>query len=347
MTGNANGPTRTELIERKIDYDTAGQIALQQRGSGFVPVFRSMDQLMEFAKMMAISGTGVRKHLRERPGTCLSIVMQAQKWGFDPYVVANKSYEVNDQIAYEAQLITAVVNTRAPIVGRLKTRFVGEGAARKCIASATFRGDVEPTEVESPPIGQITPKNSPLWKSDPDQQLAYYTKRLWARREVPELLLGAYDIDEFNDHGEVIDVTPSARPRRADYGTAGPTTTDGGTFPDQGFGSGASEAGRNGELRQQDQQQDDETKQEDGGSLPESFGYVPVPLIKDATGRPAEDWPAWDRALIATAGTMQSLADMQVFRDRNRRNLERRFQMDPTIAGELVGRINEIEGALS
>lgn len=66
----------------------------------------------------------------------------------------------------------------------------------------------------SPPLGQITVKNSPLWKTDPDQQLAYYTGRSWARRYAPEMLLGIYDVDELE--GVAIgptrarDVTPGA-----------------------------------------------------------------------------------------------------------------------------------------
>jgi len=39
-------------------------------------------------------------------------------------------------------------------------------------------------------------KNSPLWKSDPDQQLGYYSARSWARRHFPELLLGVYTQEE-------------------------------------------------------------------------------------------------------------------------------------------------------
>ncbi|WP_208734721.1 recombinase RecT, partial [Corallococcus praedator] len=45
-------------------------------------------------------------------------------------------------------------------------------------------------------ISQITIKNSPLWKTDPDQQLAYYSGRSWVRRYKPEMLLGIYDVDE-------------------------------------------------------------------------------------------------------------------------------------------------------
>lgn len=221
-----NQPNAFARIAERIDADAAREMQLRPLGGGGAFVPQTVGQMMELAKMMATGGITVRKHLRGNPGACLGICMQAARWEMDPYAVANKSFEVNDQLGYESQLIAAVVNTRAPIKGRLKTRFHGDGDARRCIVSGTFAGEDEPTEVESPPIGRIHPKNSPLWKSDPDQQLSYYTKRLWARRECPEVLLGVYDVDELaaiqNHHGAQYarDVTPP-RPTRDQFLPAG------------------------------------------------------------------------------------------------------------------------------
>lgn len=161
-----------------------------------VPAFRNMGEVLEFASVMARGGIAVRKHLRDNPGACAAIILQAMRWDMDPYAVGNKSFAVSDQLGYESQLINAVINTRAPIKGRMKVRYEGEGNTRVCIVSATFNGEDEPTEVKSPKLTDIQPRNSPLWKSDPDQQLAYYTKRAWARRECPEVLLGVYDEEE-------------------------------------------------------------------------------------------------------------------------------------------------------
>lgn len=234
-TQTRNNPTDQraleQRIEERIDLPTVRSMEMQQLAGGAAFIPQNVAQMLEIAKMMATAKTGVRKHLRLNPGACLAVVMQAARWAMDPYAVANKSYEVNDQIAFEAQLITAVINTRAPIVGRLKTRFTGEGQNRQCVAYATLIGESEITEVVSPPFSQIHPKNSPLWKTDPDQQLAYYTKRAWARRECPEVLLGVYDVEEAQ---AMRDVTPPqtpaagapARPARADFAPAKPTATD-------------------------------------------------------------------------------------------------------------------------
>src|SRR4029077_15110442 len=61
-------------------------------------------------------------------------------------------------------------------------------------------------EYKSPRIADIQPKNSPLWKSDPGQQLAYYCLRAFARRWCPETILGIHDVDELRD-AAMIDVT--------------------------------------------------------------------------------------------------------------------------------------------
>lgn len=169
----------------------------------------SFGQIVEFAKDMSRAGTAIPKHLRENPGACMAVAMQAFEWGMSPFAVANKSYSVNDRIAYEAQLIAAVVNTRSGITGRLKYSFKGEGGERRCVVTGTIDGDT--LEYTSPKFASITPKNSPLWKSDPDQQHCYYSARAWARRHVPEVILGVYDREEasfIDSTGEAIDMDP-------------------------------------------------------------------------------------------------------------------------------------------
>ena len=42
-------------------------------------------------------------------------------------------------------------------------------------------------DYESPEIGKIPTKNSPLWKSDPAQQLFYFAARSLARRHFPDV----------------------------------------------------------------------------------------------------------------------------------------------------------------
>ena len=61
-----------------------------------------------------------------------------------PFAVASKSYAVKGAIAYESQLITAVVNTRSRLKGRLKVDYYGDG------------NELDVTEL-SPPTDPVRP----------------------------------------------------------------------------------------------------------------------------------------------------------------------------------------------
>lgn len=187
-------------------------IATGAGGSSIAP--QNLGEVVRFAEVMCKADIALPKHLRGNAGACMAVALQALEWRMSPFAVASKSYAVNGQIAYEAQLIMAVINTRSGIEGRLKFRFEGEGPDRVCIAFGVLDG--EELEVRSPKFKDITPKNSPLWKSDPDQQHCYYTARAWGRRHTPEVILGVYDreeVEQFRNSENARDVTPSLSER--------------------------------------------------------------------------------------------------------------------------------------
>lgn len=189
----------------------------------------TMGGMIDFAQLMCKAGVALPAHLRNNPGACLAVSMRSRSWRMDPFAVATKTYSVNDILAYESQLITAVINRNAPIKGRLVPRYTGAGDKRQCILEPeTIDGQKLP--YESPPKGEIRPQNSPLWKSDPDQQLFYYSSRAWARRYFPELLLGVYDPEEVRASAESMkDVTPKVDNYLHDEHPAEPAVTLNGT----------------------------------------------------------------------------------------------------------------------
>jgi hypothetical protein len=202
-----------DRIEQKLDRAAAGAMVVSDKVGGIM--FQNMSEVLEFSKLMSLSDAAVPKHLRGNPGACLAIVTQALEWRMSPFSVANKSYYVNDRIAYESQLIHAVIEARAPLQRRLTVSYDGAGADRKCIVTGHLKDEVDPVIYTSPAIKDITVKNSPLWKSDPDQQLWYYASRAWARRYCPDVLLGIYSKDELDQENmgaeKAKDITP--RPR--------------------------------------------------------------------------------------------------------------------------------------
>lgn len=193
------------------ERNPASSVALSQSGSGSFLKAESLGDVVRFAELMCQSKAGIPSYLHGNAPDCMAVTMQALQWEFNPFSVAQKSYKIKDVIAYEAQLIAAVINTRADLKRRPQIEYRGEGAKRQCIVTFEFKdGSVQ--VYESPESEKISPKNSPLWKTDPDQQLAYYSLRAGARRYCPEVILGAYDrdeVEEFRGPANAKDITPS------------------------------------------------------------------------------------------------------------------------------------------
>ncbi|ARO24793.1 RecT family protein [Rhizobium sp. TAL182] len=197
-----------QLAERteRLPMDSVG-MSTGATGAKIAP--QNLAEVVKFAEVMCRADIALPKHLRGNAGACMAVALQALDWQMNPFAVASKSYQVNGTIAYEAQLIAAVVNTRSGIKGRLKYRYEGSGADMTCTVTGIIDGDE--LEYTTPPIGSITVKNSPLWKSDPQQQLGYFAARSWARRHTPEVILGVYDREEaeqFHGPDNARDITP-------------------------------------------------------------------------------------------------------------------------------------------
>lgn len=185
-------------IEEKLDRVAVGNTPVSETMGGLT--FTTMSEVIEFAKLMSLSGNAVPKHLQANPGMCLAVCVQALEWRMSPFSVANKSYEVQGRLSFESQLLHALIEQRAPITGRLMHKFDGEGDNRRCTVSATLRETGETLEYISPAFSKIQPKNSPLWKTKPDLQLYYNTSRDFCRAYFPDVLLGVYSQEELRDH---------------------------------------------------------------------------------------------------------------------------------------------------
>lgn len=205
---------RREERQSMVAIASADLAAVPSRTS-FLP--GNMGEAMQLASLMADSNF-VPLKLRDRAGDCLAIVMQASRWGMDPFAVANKAYFVKDGSppAWEAQLVNAVVNTSGALMGRLDIEYTGDGAALRCTVTGYLKADPGRPKVKTQSIARVKTQNSPLWKDDPEQQLGYYTTRAWARLHCPEVLLGVYTPDEDPDYEPDKMREPVAMPRRGD-----------------------------------------------------------------------------------------------------------------------------------
>jgi len=182
------------------------------------------------AEIMAGSRMTVPKHLQGNVGDCMAIIMQAAQWQMNPYAVAQKTHMVNNVLGYEAQLVNAVITSRAPVKERLHFEWYGDwskvnGKDDKSPTlgvrvSATLRGENAPRVIDIS-MAQVGPvRNSPLWGTDPRQQIAYLATKRWARLYCPDVILGVYTPDEVIEREE-LDVTPVQSTVKKHQGSSG------------------------------------------------------------------------------------------------------------------------------
>lgn len=182
-----------------------------------------LQKLQAFAEVMAQGKATVPAHLANKPADCLAIALQAAQWGMNPYAVAQKTHLVNGTLGYEAQLVNAVITSSTAVQGRFKYEYGGNWDSFRpgeknattekglCVrVGAVLRGETEITWGEPLYMEFVTTRNSPLWKTAPKQQLAYLAVKYWARLYCPDVILGVYTPDEFDQpQRSERDVTPA------------------------------------------------------------------------------------------------------------------------------------------
>ena len=158
----------------------------------------SMDRVIRMAEMMAGGKSTVPAHLQKNPADCMAVVLQAMQWGMLPHIVAQKTHIVNGTLGYEAQLVNAVVQESGCITGRFHYEYRGNSPTMECRVGAVIRGEREITWSEWLNEAKVKTKNSPLWTTNPRQQMGYLQVKNWARLYAPGAILGVYTPDEFD-----------------------------------------------------------------------------------------------------------------------------------------------------
>lgn len=158
----------------------------------------SMDRVVRMAEMMAGGKSTVPAHLQKNPADCMAVVLQAMQWGMLPHIVAQKTHIVNGTLGYEAQLVNAVVQESGCITGRFHYEYRGNSPTMECRVGAVIRGEREITWSEWLNEAKVKTKNSPLWTTNPRQQMGYLQVKNWARLYAPGAILGVYTPDEFD-----------------------------------------------------------------------------------------------------------------------------------------------------
>lgn len=197
---------RTHMSEKALAVVGAVAPQVQYQASGaLVPA--SMMEAVKLAEIMC-KGKLVPQHLQNSAADCLMVIEQAARWGLSPFAVAQCTSVIRGKLMFEGKLVAAVINARGDLEKRLEFVYSGDGANRTVRVIGTLRGEEKPRDVDVRLVDVRTDNDS--WRKQPDQQLAYSGARVWARRHMPELMLGVYAPDEF-DGGD--------RPARAQHTT--------------------------------------------------------------------------------------------------------------------------------
>lgn len=203
--------------------------------SSLILIGDAFDRMEKLAELMASGKSTIPDHLRNK-GDCMAIIMQSMQWRMNPLAVAQKTHVVSGKLGYEAQLVAAVINSSGVVRDRFRFEFFGpweriigkfeirrgdkgeyrvpgwklvdeEGVG--VVVSATIKGESEPRHLELF-LAQARVRNSGLWADDPKQQLCYLAQKKWARLYAPDVIMGVYSVDEF-EQPEPIDMGPIQR----------------------------------------------------------------------------------------------------------------------------------------
>lgn len=155
--------------------------------------------IQSLAKSMSQAKVTIPKHLADSPADCYAVILQAIQWKMNPFAVAQKTHVINGTLGYEAQLVNAVIQRSGAIVGHFHYEYRGEGGALECRVGAILKGESGITWGEWLSFASVTVKNSPLWKTNPRQQLGYLQVKNFGRLYTPGAILGVYTPDELQD----------------------------------------------------------------------------------------------------------------------------------------------------
>tara|TARA_B110000858_G_C17782283_1_gene465364 strand:+ start:972 stop:1805 length:834 start_codon:yes stop_codon:yes gene_type:complete len=155
-----------------------------------------MNSIFKVANIMSQGVSTVPKHLQGNPADCMAVIIQATQWNMNPFAVAQKTHVVSGTLGYESQLVNAVVSTSGAIISKFKYEYQGDGLNMSCRVGAILKGENDITWNEYMYIRDVKIQNSPLWKTNPKQQIAYLQVKNWTRLYAPECILGVYYTDE-------------------------------------------------------------------------------------------------------------------------------------------------------
>jgi hypothetical protein len=196
--------TRPEAPQRLVVHDP---VATFDTGK-----FELMQRIATLMSRSSLVPETLRKgDPQEALANCFLVVNQAQRWGLDPFAVAQSVSVIHGKICYEGKLVAAVLAAKLGV--RLHYEWNGrQGDAMGITVSGVLDGrtlSISGTVGDWKTTGQGSP-----WKPQYQKMLAYRGAREWARLFAPETMLGLSTPDEMAgiEPAPVVDITPAQLP---------------------------------------------------------------------------------------------------------------------------------------
>lgn len=161
---------------------------------------QNMGEAMKLAEMMATARL-VPATLQNSPADCLLVLLQSIRWNADPFAVAQetsliKRKDGGSTVMYSGKLVAAIINASGALNGRLTYTYNGQGDNLSVTVTGHLKGEEKPRVIVVRWIDAKT--DNPAWFKQREQQLAYHGARVWARRHIPERMLGIWSPEEFD-----------------------------------------------------------------------------------------------------------------------------------------------------
>jgi len=191
------------MIQEAFPVATTSPAALvvHDDNDNFLKSSDAFNRIKDAARMLAYSGF-TPKHLvvpndpERSVANCFRVVANADRWGLDMFSVADQTYSIGGKLAYQGQLVIAIINRHAGLDGKLGFKFDGKVGTDELTVtvSGKFKGAAEPSTLTLS-VGQAKTDNK-MWKQDPEQKLCYTGATRWARRYCPEVILGVMTFED-------------------------------------------------------------------------------------------------------------------------------------------------------
>lgn len=213
-------------MTKEITISTSGRVSSTDMimGDG------NLDKIKAFSNLMSGSNM-VPQHFQNNTYDCAIVVAKALSMGLDPVAMSGEVFPVKGKMTYGSKLIIAMIHGSNLVAPRTFVKTVGDWDNKGRLNSSTgrfqneqglgvkvgfkFVGDEEPTWGSVLMMEDQTNRNSPLWKTDPQQQLTYLAAKRWSSIHTPGVTMGMMSKEEADDYsGDPIperDITPQKR----------------------------------------------------------------------------------------------------------------------------------------